>query len=312
MLLTIEYPPFTMPKPLPEHLVQMLSNLGQAIDIGRQPTVFDGGVVGFSDAAESEVMRNVAGQETGSQSGPRSGRRARARRTETADHPFRSDALEEAHGAEFRILARHYQALAFEERNGLWVVVKSHPLGFDGPEVQFLIAAPLDRRLAPRAWAFAKIGPRAALMSLKHTNFPDASICAFTPDHWPWPNPDGLLGLVDIYVLWTVRKLHRDHCGWWPGPQLGACAHYRVREFDPREDCGCGSNKRYGDCHLPADMLVAPAAAEAEFRGLFSGPYDHRRAPQQVLEAARSAWRKMPSMATVYAHRPDPSGVYMI
>jgi len=45
------------------------------------------------------------------------------------------------------------------------------------------------------------------LMSLKHTNFPDASVCAFTPEHWPWPNADGLLGLVDIYVLWAVRKL---------------------------------------------------------------------------------------------------------
>jgi hypothetical protein len=290
-----------------------LRTVGVSIDGGRQPTVFDGGFVGFSDETESEVMTDVAGQEAGSQSGPRSGRRARARSgAQAANHAFRSDALEAAHGVGFRILAQHYEALAFEDRNGLWVVVTSHPLGRDGPEVHFLIAVPLDERLAPRGWAFAKTGPSTQLMSLKHTNFPDASICAFTPDHRPWPNSDGLLGLVDIYVLWAIRKLHRDCLGWWPGPQLGACAHYRLREFDAREDCGCGSSKRYGDCHLSADMLIDPVSAAAEFKRLFDGNYEDRRPPQHVVEAARSTWRNMPSMATVYAHRRDPSGAFMV
>lgn len=297
---------------LTEAQLAHLRAVGIAIDGNRQPTVFDGGFVGFSDETESEVMTDVAGQEAGSQSGARSGRRARARWAQASDHPFRSDALEEAHGAGFRILAQHYEALAFEDRNGLWVVVTSHPLGRGGPEVQFLMAVPLDDRLAPRAWAFTKRRARADLMTLKHTNFPDASICAFTPNHRPWPNEDGLLGLVDIYVLWTVRKLHRDHFGWWPGPQLGPCAHYRLREFDPREDCGCGSNKRYAECHLPADMLANPEAGAAEFRRLFGVSYEDRRPPEQVLEAAMSSWAKMPSMAKVYAHRPDPSGQYMI
>jgi hypothetical protein len=297
---------------LTEAQLAHLRTVGVAIDGGRQPTVFDEGFVGFSDETESEVMTDVAGQEAGSKSGPRSGRRARARRAQAADHAFRSDALEKAYGTEFRILARHYEALAFEDRNGLWVVVTSNPLGRDGPEVHFLIAVPLDQRLAPRAWAFAKTGPNTEFMSLKHTNFPDASICAFTPDHRPWPHPDGLLGLVDIYVLWAVRKLHRDYFGWWPGPQLGACAHYRLKEFDAREDCGCGSNKTYGDCHLPADMLADPAVAEAEFRRLFGGAYDDRKPPKHVVDAAHSRWRVMPPMATVFAHRPDPSGEYMI
>lgn len=296
---------------LPAELVEHLRRLGQTIDIGRQPTVFDGGFVGFSGASESEVMTNVAGQEAGPQSGPWSGQRARARRAQAPDHPFRSDALEVAYGDQFRTLVRHYDALAFDDRNGLWVVVSSYPLGSRGPKVHFLIAVPLEERLAPRAWAFIKTGARAKLMSLKHTNFPDASICAFTPDHWQWPNADGLLGLVDIYALWTVRKLHRDRFGWWPGPQLGACAYYRLQEFDPREDCGCGSNKRYSQCHLPADALADRTAAAEEFRRLFKTDYQDRRPPEQVLEAARSSWRKMPSMATVYAHRPDPSREYM-
>ena len=299
---------------LTEAQLAHLRAVGAAIHGDQRPTVFDGGSIGFSDATESEVMKDVAQRQAHrSPAGSRARRRARARSgAQAANHAFRSDALEAAHGAGFRILAQHYEALAFEDRNGLWVVVKCHPLGRDGPEVHFLIAVPLDERLAPRAWAFAQIGPSAALMSLKHTNFPDASICAFTPDHRPWPNPDGLLGLVDIYVLWTIRKLHRDNFGWWPGPQLGACAHYRLREFDAREDCGCGSNERYGDCHMPADILANPVTAAAEFRRLFDSSYEDRCPPEQVLKAARSTWRTMPPMATVYAHRPDPSTVYMI
>lgn len=289
-----------------------LHAVGMAIDGGQQPSVYDGGLVGL-EPNEKKDDKNVCRQKAGSQAGARQRRRTRPRpRPQAADHPFRSNVLEAAHGAGFRILAQHYEALAFEDRNGLWVVVTSHPLGRDGPEVHFLIAVPLGDRLAPRAWAFRKIGARAELMSLKHTNFPDASICAFTPDHRPWPNAEGLLGLVDIYVLWAVRKIHRDYFGWWPGPQLGPCAHYRLREFDPREDCGCGSDKRYGDCHLAADMLAHPDAAAAEFQRLFNGNYDDRRPPEHVMAAARSRWRTIPSMATVYAHRRDPSAVFMI
>lgn len=290
-----------------------LRAVGKAIDGDQQPTVFDGGLVGIGDATESEVMQDVAERkEAGSQSGPWSGRRARARWAQAPDHAFRSDALETAHGAEFRILAQHYEALAFEDKNGLWAAVSSKPLGQRGPEVHFLIAVPTEVRLAPRAWAFEKIGPTAKLMSPKHTNFPDASVCAFPHGYWPWPNPNGLRGLVDIYALWAVRKLHRDCFGWWPGPQLGACAHYRLREFDPREDCGCGSSKKYGVCHMAADLLANPEAASAEFMRLFACDYDDRRPPESVMEAARSRWKLVPSMATVFAHRRDPSGVHLI
>lgn len=298
---------------LPDEIAEHLRRLGQAINIGQRPTVFDGGFVDFSDATESEVMKDVAqGEAHRSAAGSRQGRRARAWRAQTPDYAFRSDALELAHGAQFRRLVQHYQALAIEDRNGLWAAVPSRPLGHRGPEVHFLIAVPTDDRLAPRAWAFEKLGSSARLMSLKHTNFPDASICAFPHGHWPWPNPDGLLGLVDIYVLWAVRKLFRDFFGWWPGPQVGPCAHYRLREFDAREHCGCGSNRRYGVCHMAADLLENPETAAAEFRRQFHCDYDNRRPPETVLDAARSNWTRNPSMATAFAHRPDPSRLYLL
>lgn len=297
---------------LPTHLAEHLRRLGEEIDIGRQPTVFDGGLVGLSDATEGEVRRDVAGQEAGPQAGTRSGRRARARRAQAPDHAFGSDALEAAHGAGFRILAQHYEALAFEDTNGLWVAVSSLPLGRRGPEVHFLIAVPIDVRFTPRAWAFGAIGSRVRPMSLKHTNFPDASICAFPHGYWPWPNADGLVGLVDIYVLWAVRKLHRDVLGWWPGPQMGAGAHYRQREFDPREDCGCGSKKSYGQCHMGFDLLENPERSSLEFRRQFLCDFDDRRVPECILNAARSRWKQLPNMADIFSRRQDPSGLTMI
>lgn len=291
-----------------------LRTVGVAIDGNRGPTVFDGGFVGFSDATESEVSLDVAqGQAPRSPAGSRQGRRARTRRRAQAPHhPFRSDALEAAYGTGFRILAEHYEALAFEDRNGLWVAVSSTPLGGRGPRVQFFVGLPLDAQIAPRAWAFEEVNRSLHLASLKHTNFPDASICAFVPEDDAWPNTNGLLGLVDIYTLWMIRKWHRDHFGWWPGPQHGACALYRLKEFDPREDCGCGSSKRYGDCHFASDQLTNPEVAAAEFRRLFASDYQDRRPPPHVLEAARSGWQFIPSMATVFAHRRDPSGAFMI
>ena len=298
---------------LPNDVAEHLRRLGQAIDIGQPPTVFDGGFVGFRDVAESEVMTDVAqGQAYRSPTGSWQGRRARPWRAPAPNHAFRSDAFGIAFGPEFRRLAQHYAALAFEDRNGLWAAVPAKPLGQRGPEVHFLVAVPTDDRFSPRAWAFDKLGSRARLMSLKHTNFPDASICAFPHGHWPWPNPDGLLGLVDIYLLWAVRKLHRDYFGWWPGPQVGPCAHYRVREFDPREQCGCGSNKRYGVCHMAADFLENPLVGRAEFRRQFDCDYDDRRPPGLILDAARSTWTRIPSMATAFAHRPDPSRLCML
>ena len=290
-----------------------LKTVGTAIDGGLQPTVFDGGFVGIEPSEEEEDDQNVSGrQEARSAARSWPGRRARARGAQAARHPFRSDALESTYGAEFRFLAQHYEALAVEGENGLWVAATSTPLGVRGPGVHFLVALPADVRLAPRAWAFERIGPNAKLMSLKHTNFPDASVCAFPQGQWPWPNPDGLTGLIDIYTLWAIRKLHRDCFGWWPGPQLGSCAYYRLKEFDPREDCGCGSRRRYGQCHMGTDLLLNSDGASAEFKRLFACDYGDRRPPKSVIDAARTRWEQVPVMAEVFARRPDPSGLCLL
>lgn len=278
-----------------------LADLGKALDTSQILSVFAGGFVGLSDEDESEVIQHVAGKEGRSPARPRSGQR-------TAEGPwwpsgethyFGSDAHEEAFGVGFRVLAQHYEALAFEENDGLWVVVKSEPLGCRGPQIHFLIAFPLRHESKPKGWAFDRIGAQVSPMSLKHTNFPDASICAFLHDEYEWSQAGGMIELVDHYTIWAVKKLHRDYMGHWPGMQVGACAFYRRLEFTPNEQCGCLSGKKYKICHQGADMLVSEQAGREEFQRLFRSDYHSRAVPKSIVDAARSRWRKLPPLKSV-------------
>jgi hypothetical protein len=284
-----------------------LEAVGEALDVGTQALVFDQGFVGFHGEHESEVISDVPqGQASRSSARSRAGRRASSRpwgRTPGQPEPFRSPALEAAHGAGFRLLAEHYEALSFEDKNGLWVAIRTKPLGSGGPQAHLLIAAPINEAITPRAWAFAAIGPKAELFPLKHTNFSDASICAFTKVSGAWTPSDGLLPLADHYSLWVAKSWHRSVLGRWPGEQVGACALYRRLEVVDEEWCGCGSGKRYADCHRDSDLLVPEVAARREFRALFGTSYGDRQAPPGVIEAARTFWKRLPDMATTFTYR---------
>lgn len=175
-----------------------------------------------------------------------------------------------------------------------------------GPQAHLLVALPLDPAISPRAWAFNCVGPRARLLPLKHTNFPDASICAFTKESGAWTPDDGLLPLIDHYALWVAKSWHRSVVGWWPGSQVGVGALYRRKEFVSKEWCGCESGKRYGACHQFLDNQVCDESARAEFRRLFRVDYENRRAPLGVLKAAQSRWKTMPDMAMTFSCRRNP------
>jgi hypothetical protein len=104
----------------------------------------------------------------------------------------------------------------------------------------------------PRAWAFWRdgswVGPR-------HTNFPDASICAFYLEDQSWEPGDSLVTLFDMYSLWVVRHLHLKLMGWWPGEQVAKERAERVAELEPNEWCGCvWASGRYADCCQPVDL----------------------------------------------------------
>ncbi|MGA9582824.1 MAG: hypothetical protein WBR13_12740 [Allosphingosinicella sp.] len=196
--------------------------------------------------------------------------------------------------------------MSFEDKNGLWAAVRTMPLGSGGPQAHLLVAAPIDKAITPRAWAFNAVGPQAELFPLKHTNFPDASLCAFTKSSGAWTAADGLLALMDHYSLWVAKSWHRKLFGWWPGEQVGACALYRRREFVARDLCGCESGERYGNCHQAADLLVPEQVARRQFRLLFGTEYDDRQAPAAVIEAARTSWKMLPDMSFTFACRSPP------
>jgi hypothetical protein len=282
-----------------------LRDLGIDIDAERQPLVFDGGFVGQNIGQKGEVSDAPQSHSRHrSEAGSRKGQRASARRRSTGEaESFRSAAHEAAFGDQFRVLALHYEAVAFEDRNGLWAAVKTRPLGRSGPQAHLLLAIPLNNEITPRAWAFNAIGAGTDLLPLKHTNFPDASICAFTKKSNAWVAADGLLALVDHYSLWIVKSWHRTIIGWWPGPQVGSCALYRRREFHSREWCGCESGQRYLACHQFPDLLVPDDLAHRQFRALFAGRYEDRSPPQSVMDAARRRWSSLPDMAAVFAIR---------
>ena len=283
-----------------------LRDLGIDIDAERQPLVFDGGFVGRDNGQKGEV-KNASQSYTGnrSEAGSRKGQRARTRRRPTRKaESFRPAAHEAAFGDQFRILAQHYEALAFADPNGLWVAVKTRPLGRGGPQAHLLVALPFEETISPRAWAFRAIGNDAELFPLKHTNFPDASICAFTKESGAWGPADGVTALIDHYSLWIIKSWHRTHIGLWPGPQVGACSYYRRQEFKPDEWCGCGSGKRYFACHQYRDIQVANEIGRRQFRELFWGNYEDRAAPQGVVLAARSRWKTLPDMSAVFVLRP--------
>ncbi|MBM0169434.1 hypothetical protein [Altererythrobacter sp. C41] len=282
-----------------------LRDLGIDIDAERQPLVFDGGFVGRDNGQKGKVKdasQSYAGHR--SEAGPRKGQRARTRPGPARQaESLRSVAHETAFGDQFRILAHHYEALAFEDPNGLWVAVKTRPLGRGGPQVHLLVALPFEETISPRTWAFEAIGNQAELFPLKHTNFPDASVCAFTKESGAWEPKDGLTALLDHYSLWIIKSWHRTHLDLWPGPQVGACAYYRRQEFKPDEWCGCESGKRYFACHQYKDIQVADQIGRRQFRELFSSNYEDRAAPQSVMLAARSRWKILPDMAAVFILR---------
>jgi hypothetical protein len=287
---------------LPPDLLENLEKLGQAIDMEKTIHVFDGGRVGFNLNEENEDIKDVAKRTCR----PWQGKRKSRRRAASTAHDFRTGTIKETFGTQFRVLAQDYEALASEDENGLWVSIVSYPLGERGPKVHLLVGMPLDLRVAPRAWAFGSIGPNASALSLRHTNFPDASICAFTVDDKVWKPEDGLLPLVDCFSTWVLKKWHFEKFGWWPGPQIGACALYRRLESDGREWCGCQSGRRYASCHQGADLLKAELPARAEFRQLFLCDYEGRSIPSCIFNAAQSRWKKLPKMSEAFFHWMKP------
>ncbi len=286
---------------LAHDLKARLSKIGEAIDIDRQFQVFDNGVVGIVEnetekesSNESEGTRGpAAGSRQGAEGSRRSSGEAGARLRGIDDQVVRLAGLED--------LVRAYPVEIIEGDHGLWIIVQSSPLGSDGPQVTFIIAYPYSEKTEPKAWGFWKLGSFPKFIGPRHTNFPDASVCAFGPGDWQ--RADGIVALVDFYSTWVIRHLYLQHFGRWPGRQHGLSALYRRTEFSPDEWCGCNSGKRYRECHMLTDHKLSDEEAADEHRKIFLGDYRDRKPPISVMKFARSGFKKIPTFKDAYSAR---------
>lgn len=280
--------------------LEKLATLGQAIDVGQMTEVFDGGRVEALEQNGKEVNDNEQRQRTGgSAAGSRQGSEGTWRASGESG-AVRIGTEEVVQLAELESLRKAYPSQVIEGDYGLWVIVKSQPLGDDGPQVTFVIAFPHDPRLDVKSWGFWKLGDFPKPVGPRHTNFPDQSICAFAPDDQTWTRDMGILALVDLYSTWVIRQLYFQHFGRWPGDQIGASALYRRLEFAVDEWCGCGSGQRYGECCAESDRSMTDEEAEAEHLSIFKLPYLRRKIPISIQKFARSGFAKVPSFKLAY------------
>lgn len=186
-----------------------------------------------------------------------------------------------------------------EVEDGVWVVTQIFPIGRDGPSFSICLFLHDDKTMDAKAFAFEGNGLRARAPGLRHTNFPDASICAFCADDGVWAPGRNPLDLLGLYAEWLVCQLFLQTEGVWPGRQYGPDASYRVQEFHADEWCFCGSELRYGRCHADEDRREVVRLKEL---GLYE-PLGERAVPREVIAFAKSAWRIAPAGSNLFPHK---------
>ena len=294
----------------------MLQQVGAALDERRPLVVRNQGLVALGQESPRAKPAKENGNEgkgkRGSASRSREGaaRRQGARRSWSAGAASRigGDMLRDAYEGQVTRLAEAYPtSQTFPDEDGIWLLARSSIISGLVREATILVALPYQSGLGPRAWGFWTAGAETAWIGPRHTNFRDGSICAFSPDDGAWSEGGDLRTLLDLYSVWTLRHLHLEVFGRWPGKQysfFGADprvqAYYRQSECQDNELCGCGSEtRRYSECCKQSDLRLN----FVEIAGLFlthtQGGFNTRRPPTIVVEfiEGRSA---LPRIAEVH------------
>jgi hypothetical protein len=171
----------------------------------------------------------------------------------------------------------------------------------------FLVALPYRFGPGPCAWGFWTAAAETRWIGPRHTNFQDGSICAFSPDDRAWSEGGDLRALLDLYSVWTLRHLHLEVFGRWPGKQyalLGADprvqAYYRWIECKDDELCGCGSEtRRYSQCCKPSDLQWDVIELMGYFLRQIKGGFQSRR-PQPSVAGFIEGRSALPKIADVH------------
>jgi hypothetical protein len=188
--------------------------------------------------------------------------------------------------------------LSREVKDGLWVIVQSHPLGLGDPRFWICLFLPYSDLFDPKAFAFSKISPPLRAVGPRHTNYPDASICAYIPADDAWRPGDSPLTLLNLYAEWIVCHLYFELEQRWPGAQFGMDAIYRNVEFGAQDWCTCDSGRRYGECHMGSDRVEVEML---KLRGKYVG-LGTRIVPASIEKFARSKWKRSPVGSELKLH----------
>lgn len=290
---------------------KLLRQIGEDLDLGRFPSVTDGGLVwpARADAVSQPLGLEIQNgqttsasqsRQTGTSGAPESSRTPQPAAIGTASTAGSAGAPPSiaclAHGVTewVRALAAAYPGTeAAKTGEALWLRVPASLLPRLGYRAIFVIVL-LPGRGIERGWAFWDhgiwglhgIGPR-------HTNYGDASICAYDPRDGTWNYGDPLVALLDLFAVWAVRQLFFSQFGRWPGPQASFSPFERLREYRDDELCGCTIPKgQYADCCKRDDLqLVARARNEMISQALM---------PRAIPTAVRSFANDMIPPHTTY------------
>lgn len=252
----------------------LLQTIGEDLDQRVFPTVHDNGLVWpartvvISQPPDQEIKNERQTTAPGSWQSAASGtpRTPRTPGTSRDAGPARTPPSLPRHVFELAEPVRELEAAytgteVTETREAVWLRVPATLLPGLGYRAIFVVVIVPELRIA-RGWAFwdcgiwglQRIGPR-------HTNYGDASICAFDDRDATWAYGDSLVAFLDLFTVWAIRHLYLRQFGRWPGPQASFSPFERLRECHDDELCGCDHPRgRYAICCKDGDCLLVARA----------------------------------------------------
>jgi hypothetical protein len=280
----------------------VLQQVGAALDEHRPLRVYGHGLVAVdrespaASPAEENGDERQGKRRSAARSRERSARREgapRGSRQAGAASRIGSNVLRAAYEGQLTRLAEAYPTVrTFPDDDGMWLLANSSIISDLAREATFLVALPYRSGPGPRAWGFWTASSQHSWIGPRHTNFQDGSICAFSPDDGAWSEGGDLRTLLDLYSVWTLRHLHLEVFGRWPGKQYallgadpGVQAYYRRIECKDDELCGCGSEtRRYAECCKPSDLRWNIIQLMPLFLRHVEGGFQSRRPPPSVVD----------------------------
>lgn len=289
--------------------VERLHQIGEDMDHGQFPLVYDGGIVW---PARADVIFHPAGLEAqdGKQSTTQSGKTGTLAAPGTPAAPAAPGTSPDAGGTavstasvpragdvgagRLQELAAAYPGTeAVQAEEALWIRLPASILPDLGYRAIFVVMLMPERAIA-RGWAFWDGGILGLQdFGQRHRNYGDGSICAFDPLDGVWQFGDSLVTLLDLFAVWATRHLYLSQFGRWPGPQASFSPYERLREFRDDELCGCSNPRgRYAECCKQNDLQIVSRSTAA----MIGHALQPRVTPAAVWEFARTG--NAPTIAT--------------